>query len=66
MAEKASQVAQRELNQVESKLSLLKQQKVNAEKEAIDNENAVREQTEGEDLDKAIAEAESEIHDREK
>lgn len=65
MAEKASAVAQKDLNQVESKLGLLRQQKAAAEKEASDNEQAVEEQTEGQDLDKAIDEAEAEIHDRE-
>lgn len=65
LAEKASAVAQKDLNQVESKLTLLRQQKKAAEEEANDNEAAVEEQTEGQDLDKAIAEAEEEIHDRE-
>jgi hypothetical protein len=46
MAEKASAVAQKDLNQVESKLGL-------------------EEQTEGQDLEKAIEEAEAEIRDRE-
>lgn len=58
-------VAQKDLNQVESKLGMLRQQKTAAEKEASDNEQAVEEQTEGQDLEKAIEEAEAEIHDRE-
>lgn len=65
LAEKASAVAQKDLNQVESKLGLLRQQKTAGEKEASDCEQAVEEQTEGQDLDKAIEEAEAEIHDRE-
>lgn len=65
MAEKASAVAQKDLNQVESKLGLLRQQKVAAEKEASENEQAVEEQTEGQEIDKAIEEAEAEIRDRE-
>lgn len=65
LAEKASAVSQKDLNQIESKLTLLRQQKSAAEKEASDNEFAVEEQTEGQNLDKAIAEAEDEIRDRE-
>lgn len=65
LAEKASAVAQKDLNQVESKLTLLRQQKIAAEKEASDNEFAVEEQTEGQSLDAAISEAEEEIRDRE-
>lgn len=66
LAEKASAVSQKDLNQIESKLTLLRQQKSAAESEASENELAVEEQTEGQNLDAAIAEAEEEIHNRER
>ena len=64
-AEKVASAAQRDLNQVENSMSLLKGQQTKAVKEATDMEKQVTEETEGDDLQNAITVAEEEIRERE-
>lgn len=63
-AEKAALSTQRELTQIESSVSLLKQQTASAEKEIKEIDLQIAEETENQDLATAISDAEEEIRVR--